>query len=148
MMSGLVRAVALTFLWSAGGYAEDSGETGKVALDEGFPLSVGQSTVVDGAALEIGFQAVTSDSRCPKGEVCIWEGDATVCIWVQPAAGTKQEFVLHTSSKGPSVTDFGDWSIRLVALDPYPITGRSILQADYVVTLQVTSGPSGEGEIQ
>ena len=147
-MPELVRAVALSFLWSAAGYAEGSGEAGKVALEESFPLSVGQSTVVDGAALEIGFQAVISDSRCPKGEVCIWEGDATVCIWVQPAAGRKEKFVLHTSSKGPTVTDLGDWSIRLVSLDPYPITGRSILQADYVVTLQVTSGPSGDGAIQ
>lgn len=147
-MAGLVRAVALTLLWSAVGFAEDSGETDKVALGENFTLSVGQSTVVDGAALEIAFQAVTNDSRCPKGEACIWEGDATVCIWVQPAAGTKEKFVLHTSSKRASVTDFGDWSIRLVALDPYPITGRSISQTDYVVTLQVTRGASGEGEIQ
>jgi hypothetical protein len=147
-MAGLVRAVALTLLWSAGGNAEGSDEAGKVALEERFPLGVGQSTVVDGAALEIGFQAVTSDSRCPKGELCIWEGDATVCIWVQPAAGTKEEIVLHTSSQGPSVTDSGNWSIHLVALNPHPITGRSILQADYVVTLQVTSAPSGDGEIQ
>jgi hypothetical protein len=147
-MTGLARALALTLLWSAGAYAEGSGETSQVALEKSFPLSVGQSMVVDGAALEIGFQAVTSDSRCPKGEVCIWEGDATVCIWVQPAAGTKEEFVLHTSSKGPTVTDFGNWSIRVLALDPYPITGRSILQADYVVTLQVTSGKPGDGEIQ
>jgi hypothetical protein len=147
-MTGLARALALTLLWSAGAYAEGSGETSQVALEKSFPLSVGQSMVVDGAALEIGFQAVTSDSRCPKGEVCIWEGDATVCIWVQPAAGTKEEFVLHTSSKGPTVTDFGNWSIRVLALDPYPITGRSILQADYVVTLQVTSGPSGDSKTQ
>lgn len=147
-MAGLARAVALTLLWSAGGYAESSGEAGRVALGESFSLSVGQSTVVDGAALEIGFQAVTSDSRCPKGEVCIWGGDATVCLWVRSAAGTKEKLVLHASSKGPSVTDLGDWGIRLMALDPYPITGRSVLQGDYVVTLQVTSGPSGESAIQ
>jgi hypothetical protein len=147
-MAILARTVALAILWSAGGYAAGSSEAVKVALDESFTLRVGQSTVVDGATLEIGFQAVSSDSRCPKGEVCIWEGDATVCLWVRSAAGTKEKLVLHTSSKGPSATDFGDWSIRLVTLGPYPITGRSILQSDYVVTLQVTYGASGEGATQ
>jgi hypothetical protein len=147
-MAGLTRAVALTILWSVGECAEGSGEPGKAEFEESFPLGVGHSTVIDGVALEIGFQAVTSDSRCPKGEVCIWEGDATVCLWVQPAAGTKEDLVLHTSSKGQSTAEYGNWSIRLVALDPYPVTGRTIPQADYVATLRVTSGPSVEGDIQ
>jgi|WetSurSiteA1Bulk_404760.scaffolds.fasta_scaffold157521_1 hypothetical protein len=146
-MARLLRAMSLTILWSTGACADGSGEPGKAALAESFQLCVGHSTVVDGAALEIGFQSVTGDSRCPKGEVCIWEGDATVRIWVQPAAGPKEDRVLHASSKGPHTTDYGDWNIRLVTLDPYPITGRSISQADYVVTLRVTSGPSGDGEI-
>jgi hypothetical protein len=147
-MAGLARAAALTFLWSVGEYAEGASEAGRAALEESFSLSVGQSTVVDGVALEIGFQAVTSDSRCPKGEVCIWEGDAAVCIWVQPAAGTKEELVLHTSSKGQSTADYGNWRIRLVALDPYPVTGRAIPQAEYVATLQMTSDPSVDGDVQ
>jgi hypothetical protein len=147
-MAGLARAAALAFLWSACGYAEDSGVAGPAALEDSFQLSVGRSTVVDGIALEIGFQAVTSDSRCPKGEVCIWEGDATVCIWVQPAAGTKEELVLHTSSSGRSSADYGNWSIRLMGLDPYPVTGHTIPQSDYVVTLRVTSGPSVDGDLQ
>ena len=52
-MAGLVRAVALTFLWSTGGYAEGSGEASKVALEESFPLKVGQSTVVDGVRVDV-----------------------------------------------------------------------------------------------
>lgn len=147
-MAGLALAVALTILGSAGGCAEVFGEASPAALDESFQLRVGQSTVVEPEALEIGFEAVSGDSRCAKGEVCIWEGDATVRIWIQGGAGAKVERELHTSSKGPGAADYESWSIRLVTLAPYPITGRSIPQAEYVVTLEMTRGSSADSAIQ
>jgi hypothetical protein len=140
--------VALTLLGSAGGCAGSTGVAMSAVPGENFRLSVGQSAVVAGPALEIGFEGVAQDSRCPKGEACIWEGDAVVRIWVQGAAGAKVEREIRTSSKGPGAADYEGWSIRLVALDPYLISGRSIAQADYVVTLQVTRGSSTTDEIQ
>jgi hypothetical protein len=35
-----------------------------------------------------------------------------------------------------------------VALDPYPVSGRAIRQADYVATFEVTRESSAEGEIR
>lgn len=147
-MPSYMFLVTLTLLGAAGGCAGSTGAAMSAVAGENFRLGVGQSTVVDGQALEIGFAGVPQDSRCPKGEACIWEGDATVRIWVQAAAGAKVGRELHTSSRSPGAADYEGWSIRLVALDPYPVTGRSIAQADYVVTLQVTRGSPTTDEIQ
>jgi hypothetical protein len=111
-----------------------------------FSLKVGQSSRVEAESLAIGFEAVSSDSRCPKGETCIWEGDATVRIWVQRAATAKEPRELHTASSKSAAAEYEGWSIRLVALAPYPLTGRTITQADYVVTLELTRGPPTDSE--
>jgi hypothetical protein len=60
-----------------------SSEPKGVALGESFQLNVGESVQIEAEALQIGFEDVSGDSRCPKGEQCIWEGDATVRVWLQ-----------------------------------------------------------------
>lgn len=146
MRRALLAVVAI--LGSASGHAEGPAEGRKVALGESFTLRVGESALLEVEALRIGFQAVPTDSRCPKGENCIWEGDAIVRVWVQRGSGAKEERELHTSEREPGAADFESWTIRLVALDPYPVSGRTIRQADYIATLRVTRGSSAEGEIR
>ena len=102
---------------------------------------------MDGGALEIGFEAVTADSRCAKGETCVWEGDATVRVSLRHADRAKEERDLHTSPRTPDAADYAGWSIRLVTLDPFPVTGHTIPQADYVATLRVTRGPPAAGDV-
>ena len=120
-------------------------EAKKVALAERFSLRVGESAVVEAEALELGFQGVPNDSRCPKGDKCIWEGDAAVQVWVRRASEAKEQRELHTSARGPADAGFKAWTIRLVALDPYPISGMAIRQADYVATLEVDTRISRGG---
>jgi hypothetical protein len=104
-------------------------------------IQVGQKISVESGALEIKFEAVTTDSRCPKGETCVWEGDAIVALVVRSGDRPATRLELHTSAKGPSVAGYLDWNIRLAALEPYPVTGRAIPPADYVATLVVGHGP-------
>ena len=66
--------------------ASGSGVSKTAARGESFVLGVDQSASIDGGALVVGFIRVTSDSRCPRGDQCLSEGDATVRIWVQPKA--------------------------------------------------------------
>ena len=113
------------------------------SLDEDFQLRIGQSTLVSTANVEVGFQAVTADSRCGTGETCIWEGDATVLIWLQLAGGAKEERELHTGSRMPTAVDFANFSIRLVALHPKAVSGRAIEPTAYVATMRVVRGISG-----
>ncbi len=146
-VSHTVRA-AVAVLVSATGPAGGSPEARKVALGQSFPLEVGGSALIEAEALRIGFRGVPTDSRCPKGETCIWEGDATVQVWVQRGSEEKKARELHTSSRGPASAAFEIWSIRLVALEPYAVAGRAIRLADYVATLEVTRGAPAEGDIR
>ena len=100
-----------------------------------FSLRVGESARTDDGALVIGFEGVTADSRCPKGERCVWAGDATVRVWLQQGGGPRLTHELHTASNTPHAENAPSHGLRLVRLDPVPITGRAIAQGDYVATL-------------
>lgn len=103
-------------------------------------LQAGQSTRVEAASLEIAFTGVAADSRCAKGETCIWEGSATVMLTVTGADGAR-ELVLHTATRaGPSAAAYGEWAIRLLALEPFPVVGREISPDAYVATLGIERG--------
>jgi hypothetical protein len=143
-----VLAALVVALACAGADARGSAEERRAALGESFPLRVGESAFIEAEALRIGFGSVPADSRCPKGETCIWEGDATVRIWVERGSGEKGMLDLHTSARGGRAAGWEDWSIRLLSLDPYPISGRTIRTEDYVATLEVTRGSAAEGEVR
>ncbi len=145
-MSRVLAAVVVA-LALAGGDAHGSTEARRATLGESFPLRVGESALIEAEALRIRFGSVPADSRCPKGESCIWEGDATVRIRVQRGPGEKGMLDLHTSV-GARRAGWGDWSIRLVSLDPYPVSGRPVRTEDYVATLEATRGSSAEGEVR
>jgi len=112
----------------------------EVELERNFQLQVDQSAHVAEANLTVGFQGVISDSRCARGEVCVWEGDAIVHVWLQQTGGSRDEFELHTSSRGQNIVVYKGFSVRLVAVHPTPVSGVEIASADYEVTLQVTPG--------
>lgn len=114
---------------------------GQMEVGKDFSLKVGASAQTADAALQIGFEAVTGDSRCPKGEQCIRAGDATVRIWVQQGSGPRQSRELRTApGPGQAVRVRQDRELRLLRLEPYPVTGRSIAAADYVATFALSHG--------
>jgi len=117
-------------------------QPGRVALGQSFTLRVGESAQIEAEALRIGFENVSADSRCPKGEQCISEGDATVRVWLQKAPAPKETRELHTSPKEQGAVSDLSYDVRLLRLDPYPVTGRTIAQGDYVATLALTRGSS------
>ena len=123
----------------------DNAMTAQLGTD--IQLHIGQSARIAVADIEAGFVAVTADSRCGKDEVCVWEGDAIVRIWLQQPSEARQEHELHTNSLEPNSAIYAGYSIRLVTLTPPAVAGRSIAPAEYVATLQVTRGLSGKENI-
>jgi hypothetical protein len=106
-------------------------------------LQAGQEAAVAGADFRIAFAGVDGDSRCAKGETCVWEGNAAVRLTITGASG-KQALTMHTSRRsGPDHATHRGWTIRLVALEPQPIIGRAIEPAEYVATLSIEPGDSG-----
>jgi hypothetical protein len=128
-----------------------------------FSLKAGESARAEGGAWEIGFEGVTADSRCPKGERCVWAGDATVRVWLKKAGGVRTASELHTAPNVPSAPNATNSSnapnapnapnvptadapritLRLVRLDPPALAGRPIAKGDYVATLALERDAPG-----
>ena len=133
--------VASSLLWTACSLAEPTRaantERGKTIV-----LRVGESVRSDDGALLIGFVGVPADSRCPKGEKCISAGGATVRVWLQLVGGPRLTRDLQTASHSLHLENAPGSDLRLVRLDPYPISGKAIAQGDYVATLSIGRDPS------
>ena len=147
-MSECKLLMCLTLLVAAGGCAGSTAATAaRVVSPADLQLRIGESAAVEAreGILAIRFEAVIGDSRCPKGEACIWEGDAVVRVALRSDAGAEATRDLHTFSKGPAAADHEGWNILLVALDPQPVTGRTIPREAYVAMLRVAYGATDTG---
>ncbi|MCK3682492.1 hypothetical protein [Maribellus sp. YY47] len=82
--------------------------------------------------LKIGVEHV-DDSRCPTGVVCVWEGEATVYMYVR--LQEVNELVLSTVRQPKDTVQ--NYEIELIDVSPYPDISREIEQKDYKVTLKV-----------
>jgi len=109
-----------------------------VELGQPFALKIGESAHFAGQALRVGFAGVVADSRCPKGEHCVWAGDATVRVWLQQGAEQKQSLELHTAVGAAQAARVGNHELRLLRLDPYPVSGRDIASAEQLATLALS----------
>jgi hypothetical protein len=104
-------------------------------VSESFKLRAGTSAILrDG--LKVAFDGVRSDSRCPMDVMCVWAGDAVVTVRLSQPAGGQVERELHTDSRG-SEASYLAYSIRLVALAPYPRSAQPIQPDEYVASLAV-----------
>ncbi len=96
-------------------------------LDRSFELRVGESSPVAGTDLEVHFEGVPSDSRCPPDVQCISAGDATVALRVTGGGKAATTYQLHTP-RGQKEAEHGSYVVSLVALGP---------PESYVATLRV-----------
>ena len=84
--------------------------------------------VVNGNALQICFDSLIADSRCPMNARCVWQGEATVKLSLQIGANEKQAFKLSTLNNPPTFrndTTISGYKIQLLKLSPYPGDGSN-----------------------
>ncbi len=115
-----------------------------IQLDEQFWLKFGESKLVQSEQLEIGFDKVFTDSRCPEDVICIWEGAAEIELWLLKSSidttflsVTIPGFITAESEHHVS-TDTLDYRITLLQLDPYPNTARERKLSDYRALLTIS----------
>lgn len=94
-----------------------------------------------------GFQfvlkTIESDSRCPKGTTCIWEGEVMAVLQVLEGQKQVEETTLVFAEKNKEANKkwFAKYlpiekqKIESLLVTPYPVEGPSIKPTDYAIQI-------------
>jgi hypothetical protein len=83
------------------------------------------------------FVDVSEDSRCPKGEQCLWAGNARIVLEASAGGKAAQKVTLDTN-RGDRAVGVEGRVLRIEDIAPLPTSGTPISKKDYVVTLSVS----------
>jgi hypothetical protein len=113
--------------------AESESEEGKT--ESAVELIMGEAVTMDEGRLELGFEGVPFDNRCPKDVQCIVAGSAKVSMAVRVEGEEEHRLTLELSARGPQVVEVAGYALSLMAVHPYPVSTRKIEPEDYKVEL-------------
>ena len=131
-----LQVLALGVACAGSGWGNPAGPS-PATLGEKFNLKAGEVAVVQGQNLQVGFDRVLSDSRCPRGAQCIAEGAAIIRVWASKQPRGRAEYDLQTAPPSAAEALYEGYRITLVALEPNPQVDRQIRLSDYVATFSV-----------
>jgi hypothetical protein len=115
----------------------NTGEKVEASLGEEFSLQIGQIAQIDKEELEIRFEKVLADSRCPKGVTCIWAGQVRCQLRIKDKeAWTDLEIVEPGLTNPPSLIINRAYKI-FYHIQPYPEAGKEITPDEYQLILKV-----------
>ena len=142
MIKRIIIFICLLFVACPTDWFEDSP---KQRLGEPFSLKAGETCVIFPENLKMGFQNVISDSRCPEGLWCKWEGVAELNVWLkltrQHKVFIKSQIyggVFRKNSFAQVSIDTLGYKITLRQLDPYPKHDITNDYSNYVAEFVVT----------
>ena len=137
MFNNLKRLVlpALILVAIVPGCAREESKT-KVKLNQPFEMTIGQTVVATGQDLEIKFEDITEDSRCPKGVVCIWAGQVSVLVEMTAKDGQETLTLTEPGPSGLNISTYRQYRISY-QISPYPEAGRAISKGDYKLQLTI-----------
>ena len=108
-------------------------------------MSPGQSIMIAGENLTIKFIEVISDGRCPRGAICIWQGEANCLIEIttRPESTYRKVLTQFGPSK-TSKTSFANYKITF-DLQPHPEVDKAPDKKGYHLRLVIgkKSAPRG-----
>ena len=139
----LLLLAGIAVLFAAGltatAHADSEKRTQQPRLGQEFDLRVGERAVFRKTNLTVKFDAVKEDSRCPSDVTCVWAGNARVELQVTNGRKTKS-LTLNSNTAAPLPADstFAGYSVKLVNLNPYPLSKRPVARGSYVVRLFVS----------
>lgn len=107
-------------------------------------LGIGESVAPPGSTTVVTVTDVSDDSRCPIDVTCVWAGDATVTLRVQPAKGEPRVVALHVGRPDARAATAGGLRLRLDRLDPARESGKTIARHQYRVVIGVSRQPVQE----
>lgn len=142
----LSTALALaTLSWSSCCLA-DPNPMQKFVLGQRLVLKAGTQAQSADGQLHIGFDRVSADSRCPKGEQCIWAGEATAIFSLRQGLAAPQIVELKTTPGPQQSARVLGYQLRLLRLEPYPIAGKLVAPQDYSATLMLAAPTEADAD--
>ena len=139
LLATAILAVAMIGLTPLGARAEAEA----IQTPADVQLHVGETTTLDGGALQVTLVQVEEDSRCPMKVLCVWTGRAVVRLHATVDGVDKGEVTASLypgpQSQGPSEHDavVDRYLISLVDVQPYPVAGQPQPLDQRVATLHV-----------
>jgi hypothetical protein len=121
-------AIGLLALGMSSGAAEPE-------LGRPFDMKPSEIAMIDG--LQIAFEGISEDSRCPAGVQCAWAGDAVATFMVERPPGAAAQLTLHTNGRYEREFGVDQFVVRLEDVKPYPKDGVTIAPDDYRATVVV-----------
>lgn len=146
MGKGAKVVIFLFLLASLSGCARQSGggedpSGGGSELGREFAVERGREVGISGERLTVRFVSVTSESRCPEGAQCVWEGYARILVRLVKEGEDTASVRLNTpdtlGEEYPSKVEYHGYTVELVDLEPYPTVAEKDKAAEYVATLVV-----------
>lgn len=107
----------------------------QAVLGDTIQLTYGQTFTLLPDNMQVRFDSVTQDSRCPLDVECVWAGMAEVKLWFEQDQ-VEQTGLLNTMDDPGSITVFGK-TVHLIDVTPYPQTPGEIPQGDYKIRIVV-----------
>ena len=112
--------------------------SGEAVIGQPFNLGVNQTASIEPEGIGVTFVSVTEDSRCPSDVECIWAGRVSIAVEIS-SSSDDSHLELTLGGGQSSAKTFGNYSIMLVNVQPYPVSTEEISPSDYVATLVVDS---------
>lgn len=107
-----------------------------VSLNDTVQLSYGQWYSHQTPCIQVQFDSLLSDGRCPVGIECFWEGNAEVRIRME--AGENHSFTLNTHGSFRTDTVLEGFRIHLIDLLPYPVYQVEVSPEDYTAVMVIS----------
>lgn len=81
------------------------------------------------------YDSVVSDSRCPIGLLCFWEGEVSVRFDLIIGRDVHYDFVLSNHIRFVNDTIIENLKFRLADVLPYPVLEKEVKKEDYLAKI-------------
>jgi hypothetical protein len=133
----LLPLAILTAFLAASACSDSDGPTGpRGRFEQRVSLRAGQLFRIESEGIEIGFEEITQDSRCPINAICVQAGEARGTFGIGPTRSLGPVVTFELSTLTPRTVEINGYRITLESVAPSP-TGQPIPPGDYVAGLLI-----------
>ena len=106
-------------------------------------LKEGETKFLKDQQMNVAFNKITADSRCPEGVNCIWQGAATASVTFMTTTSRPMQMELSTvnmaSRKMVKTQNVGEYHATLEKVLPYPNqkNNAATLKGQYQIVLKI-----------